>query len=83
MGVSGSLSTSPKPRRWLWLHLPTIDKPSEASANEMEVSDLKNIKGKAGYDRTIGLFEGFRRWQGYYDIGLSVSLHLIVVTPEG
>ena len=43
-----------------------------------EVSDLKNIKGKAaGYDRTIGLFEAFRRWQGYHDVGLSMSLHLI------
>ena len=42
-------------------HLPTIVKPSEASANETEVSDIKNIKGKAGYDRTIGSLEGFRR----------------------
>ena len=62
---------------------PTIDKPSGEPANETEVSDIKNVKGKAGYDRTIGPFEGFRRWQGYHDVGLSVSLHLIVVPPEG
>ena len=77
-------STSPKSRPWLWPHLQELTSPVRSRPMK-EVSDLKNrVKGKAaGYDGTIGLFEAFRRWQGYHDVGLSMSLHLIVVTPEG
>ncbi|EDR06049.1 uncharacterized protein LACBIDRAFT_329119 [Laccaria bicolor S238N-H82] len=51
-------------------------------ASLMESADerrliTENVKGKAGYDSTIGPPEGFRWWQGYHEVGLSPDLILV------
>ena len=51
-----------------------LDKPWWIQCLKGMLHNLENIKGKASYDWMNGQRRGFRWWQGYHEVGLSVSL---------